>query len=306
MRHIDFKSKTPMDSGLPDWTPWTKGKWDKWLEDSKAFHMKAALLDAERVKLESAGDIKGAELKRKERNNFITKKSGHWGKLKPWLFALSGGKCWFTDTTNNGSHYDVEHYRPKAEAKNLDSTVVEGYWWLAFDYTNYRLAGGVPNTKKGGWFPLCDGSLRSSFTARCEESEVPYLLDPANPTDPLLLAFDEEGNAIPAPNADNWATETEAWNKLRAEESIKRYKLNEHDALPSKRRKVWQEVSEMIREFLEARAKYHPTKNPTPAETMAQVARKIERMTKPDVEFSSVVKWCLLLRNDRDLTRLAF
>lgn len=302
MRHIEFKNKTPMDSDIPGWEPWSEVKWTKWLQISAELHNEAAKLDAERIKLETSGDIQGAEAKRKERNEFISRHSGHWGELKPWLFALSGGKCWFTDTTNNGSHYDVEHFRPKAEAKNFDGSVREGYWWLAFDYTNYRLAGGVPNAKKGGWFPLCDGSLCSTFGIRCEESEVPYLLDPARASDPLLLAFDEEGNAIPAPSADN--SEVAQWNQARAEESIKRYKLNDHDALPERRRKVWRDVSRVIKEFLEAKAKYHPIKNPAPGETMEQAARRIEAMTKPDVEFSSVAKWCISLRNDPDLVRL--
>lgn len=304
MRHIDFKNKTPMDNDLPGWKPWTRDEWDHWLQVSAEFHKEAAKLDAERARLEAAGDTQEAEAKRKERNEFISKHSGHWGKLKPWLFALSGGKCWFTDTTNNGSHYDVEHFRPKAQAKNFDGSIREGYWWLAFDYTNYRLAGGVPNTKKGGWFPLCDGSLCSTFGIRCEESEAPYLLDPIRASDPLLLAFDEEGNAIPVPSADNWATEAAKWNKARAEASIKRYKLNDHDALPERRRKFWRDVSGAIKEFLEAKAKYHPVKNPAPGETMEQAARRIEAMTKPDVEFSSVAKWCISLRNDPDLVRL--
>lgn len=304
MRHIDFKNKTPMDTGLPGWTPWSKVEWEKWLTDSADLLKEAARLDAERANREAAGDTEGAEAKRTDRNDFIGKKSGHWGKLKPWLFALSGGKCWFTDTTNNGSHYDVEHYRPKAEAKSFEGIVREGYWWLAFDYTNYRLAGGVPNTKKGGWFPLFDGSRCSTANDRCEESEFPYLLDPTKASDPLLLAFDEEGNAIPVPSPDNWATEVGKWNKARAEESIKRYKLNDHDALPEKRRKFWSELTGVIKEFVESKAKFHPVKNPMPAETMEQAARRIEAMTKPDVEFSSVAKWCISLRNDPDLARL--
>jgi hypothetical protein len=304
MRHIDFTNKTPMDSGLPGWTPWSRNLWDEWLQKSADLHQEAARLDAERAILEVAGDAKGADAKRTERNDFISKNSAHWGKLKPWLFALSGGKCWFTDTTNTGSHYDVEHFRPKAEAKNIDGRGRDGYWWLAFDYTNYRLAGGVPNIKKGGWFPLCDGNLGSTFANRCEESEFPYLLDPIKASDPLLLAFDEEGNASPVPNADNWATDAAKWNKNRAEESIKRYKLNDHDALPERRRKCWHDVSGAIKEFLEAKAKFHPIKNPVPGETMEQAARRIEAMTKPDVEFSSVAKWCIVLRNVPDLIRL--
>jgi hypothetical protein len=304
MRHIDFKNKTPMDGNLPGWTPWSKAKWDEWLKASADLHAEADRLDAERKALEAAGDSKRASAKHAERNQFINSHSAHWGKLKPWLLKLSNGKCWFTDTTNNGSHYDVEHFRPKAEAKNLDGTVREGYWWLAFDYTNYRLAGGVPNTKKGGWFALCDGSPYSTSVSRCEESEVPYLLDPVKASDPLLLAFDEEGNAIPVPSLDNWSTEAGKWNKARAEESIKRYKLNDHDALPERRRKVWSDLTGAINEFLEAKAKFHHVRNPLPAETMEQAARRIEAFTRDDVEFSSVAKWCIALRNDPSLVRL--
>ena len=36
------------------------------------------------------------------------------------------------------SHKDVEHFRPKKEAKNKDGTVRDGYWWLAFEYSNFR------------------------------------------------------------------------------------------------------------------------------------------------------------------------
>jgi hypothetical protein len=81
--------------------------------------------------------------------------------------------------------------------------------------------------------------------------------------------------------------------------------LSEHDALPEKRRKFWKELTGVIKEFLEAKAKFHPVKNPMPRETMEQAARRIEDMTKPDVESSSVAKWCISLRNDPDLIRLA-
>ncbi len=86
-----------------------------------------------------------------------------------------------------------EHFRPKKEAKALDGTIRDGYWWLAFDYMNFRVCGNVGNRKKGGWFPLQDGSLRSSYEKRCEESETGYLLDPIDIDDVKLLAFDEEG-----------------------------------------------------------------------------------------------------------------
>ncbi len=98
-----------------------------------------------------------------------------------------------------------------------------GGWPLAFEYTNYRLCGNVGNRKKGGWFPLKQGSVASTFQCPCEESESYYLLDPTDPYDPELLAFDEEGKAIPSPNCQS------EWEKQRAEETITRLKLTEHE-----------------------------------------------------------------------------
>ena len=100
-------------------------------------------------------------------------------------------------------HMDVEHFRPKKEAKRSASTD-DGYWWLAFDYMNFRACGNVGNRKKGGWFPLQAGSLCSTYANRCEESETPYLLDPIDVHDVTLLAFDDEGKAIATPNASAW------------------------------------------------------------------------------------------------------
>lgn len=284
MRWIDFENRKPTDTDIPEWQPWTEAEWEAWQAESKR------LLE-ELTKFHAEGKIK-------ERNELIDKNAAHWGKLEPWLFALSHGKCWFTEGKNISSHPDVEHFRPKKEAISLDGTVRDGYWWLAFDYTNFRASGTVPNRKKGGWFPLHEDSLCSKFEARCEESETPYLLDPINPTDPDLLAFDEEGNAIPVPSADEWAKE-------RVRISIERLKLNDHDALPAERRRVWQEVTGAIEAFLKAKAAFHPKKNPAPKVTMDEKAKFIRSKTEKEAELSSVARWCLLFRNDPDLSRLA-
>ncbi len=220
MRYIDFEGKTPADKDIPGWEPWTKEKWQEWID-------KSAELRAELEKLDSAG-------KTEERNKFIDANSGHWGKLKPWLQALSMGKCWFSEVRELYSHYDVEYFRPKKEAKSLDGKVRDGYWWLAFDYTNFRICGTVGNRKKGGWFPLRDGSLCSTYKEQCEESETPYLLDPTDLDDVSLIAFNEEGNIVPAPDKD-----ISDWERQRVEESIERLKLNKHVALTEARQKIW-------------------------------------------------------------------
>jgi len=279
---IDLENRLPTDTDIPKWTPWTDVEWQAWLAESDR-------LVAELAKLQAAGDITA-------RNEFIDANSGHWGKLKPWLMALSAGKCWFSEARDIYSHLDVEHFRPKKEAKRIDDTE-DGYWWLAFDYMNFRACGNVGNRKKGGWFPLQAGSYCSSYTHRCEESETPYLLDPIDSDDVNLLAFDNEGNAIPAPN-------TSPWEKSRVDETIRRLKLNEHEALSEERRKVWNKVNRAIEQYKKAKSRCSDGGNPAAKRQLHDIVVNIKAWTQRDAELSAVAKWCVLFRNDSQLAKL--
>tara|TARA_A100001391_G_scaffold152753_2_gene110531 strand:+ start:1848 stop:2708 length:861 start_codon:yes stop_codon:yes gene_type:complete len=284
MRWIDYENRKPTEAIPGYWDkPWTSDQWQAWLKKSKEYH-------DEVERLHDSGKIK-------ERNAYIDAKSKHWGKLKPWLAALSKGKCWFTEGRDICSHLDVEHFRPKKEAKD-ESSERDGYWWLAFDFTNFRFAGNAPNRKKSGWFPLHEDSCCSTFRCRCEETETPYLLDPIRKVDTDLIAYDEEGNAVSSVHADT------EWEKARVAESIERLKLNEHDALPEERRRIWQLVSRYIEQYLSAKQKYRPAVNTTPLETMERAAREIRKLTSDEAELSCVAICCVLFRNDPKLNRL--
>lgn len=280
---IDLEHKRPTDDNIPGWAPWPQAQWDAWLAKSQQ-------LVAELAALEADGD-------RKERNALIDANSAHWGALKEWLLALSNGKCWFSEVRELYSHYDVEHFRPKKEAKALDGSERDGYWWLAFDYMNFRVCGNVGNRKKGGWFPLKQGSLRSTHAAQCEESETRYLLDPIDDDDVSLIAFDEEGKVVPIPGASDWEQE-------RVNETVKRLKLNEHVPLAEARRKIWQKVDRLIEDFNAAKARCGDGNNPAAKVKLAEVRARIRELTDPKAELSSVARWCLLLRNDPQLSRL--
>lgn len=280
---IDLEHKTPTDSDIPGWAPWTQAQWDDWLA-------KSAQLLTDMAALEIAGD-------REARNALIDANRKHWGDLKPWMLALSGGKCWFSETRDLYSHYDVEHFRPKKEARDLDGTVRDGYWWLAFNFMNFRVCGNVGNRKKGGWFPLQAGSLCSSFDAPNEESESRYLLDPIDDDDVALIAFDEEGKAIPMPGSS-------AWEQERVYITIDRLKLNEHGPLAEERRKVWQKVDLLIGDFVEARGRCVQGNNPAAKMKIASVRARIRELTNPSADLSAVAKWCVVVRNDPQLSRL--
>jgi hypothetical protein len=278
---IDLENKLPTDADLPPNIRWTQADWDAWLAES-------VRLVGELAKLDATGQIE-------DRNKLIDKYGGHWGKLKPWLLSLSGGKCWFTEARDIASHLDVEHFRPKKAARNVKGPERDGYWWLAFDYTNFRIAGTVPNRKKGAWFPLRFGSPCSTFTHRREGDEVPHFLDPTNAHDVTLLAFDEEGKAVPAPGIPRW-------DYVRVRRTVDRLKLSEHQALSEERRKVWQSTTKLINKYIQALADARTSA--AARERVKAAARDIVCLTKPEAELSAVAKWCVRLRNDQRLSRL--
>lgn len=281
MIFIDLENKLPTDADLPPEIRWTQANWDAWLAES-------VRLVGELAKLDATGQVS-------DRNELIDKHGGHWGKLKPWLLSLSGGKCWFTEARDIASHLDVEHFRPKKAARNVKGPERDGYWWLAFDYMNFRIAGTVPNRKKGAWFPLRFGSPCSSFTYRRERDEVPHFLDPTNAHDVTLLAFDEEGKAVPAPGITRW-------EYVRVRRTVDRLKLSEHQALAEERRKVWQNTTKLINKYLQALAEARSSA--AARERVKATARDIVYLTKPDAELSAVAKWCVRLRHDPQLSRL--
>lgn len=281
MIFIDLEHKLPTDADLPPNIRWSQADWDAWLAKSDRLVQELAALTA-------SGQIT-------DRNDLIDRNSAHWGKLKPWLLTLSEGKCWFSETRDLYSHYDVEHFRPKKEAKAVKGTKRDAYWWLAFDYTNFRVCGNVGNRKKGGWFPLRYDSQYSRFTRRCEGDEIPHFLDPANAHDVTLLAFDDEGKAVPAPGISRW-------DRVRVFRTVERLKLTEHNALTEERRKVWQKVTTQISIY---KAALNDARHSAAARERAKIAaREISVLTRSNAELSAVAKWCVLLRNDPNLSRL--
>jgi len=303
VRWIDYENRRPTDA-FPGWTPWTGEKWNEWLAKSAKLLEDMRVLNKEAETFKAQGNATGATTKRIERNEIITAKGAHWGELKPWLLALSYGKCWFSDTKDLFSHYDVEHYRPKKEANDDENpdgegkaVTRDGYWWLAFDYCNFRVCGNVGNRKKGGWFPLRLGSVCSQFTERCEETESPYFIDPINPADVDLVAFDERGDMIPKPGASEWEAK-------RVEISAKRIKLNQHEELTEARKKLWQELTREIEGYLTQKQRAASGNNPGAREKLAGHIRNIRRRLQPSESLSSVAQWCVSFRNDSQLSKL--
>jgi hypothetical protein len=121
-----------------------------------------------------------------------------WNTFKSILFSYYGHKCWYSECDITGSYGDVDHFCPKSCSTDENGCVIlqGGYWWLAYDYINYRLSCEVCNRpyKKGGKgnsFPL--QTSPSNFT----RSSIPLLLDPCVKRDTQLIDMDIDGSIIP-------------------------------------------------------------------------------------------------------------
>lgn len=184
-----------------------------------------------------------------DRKDFIKRKAGLWREFGAHLARMSYGKCWYSESPDPQSFFDVDHFRPKGRARRSETEVDDGYSWLAFSWENFRLSAGRSNRLnsdadaedvlgKGDWFPLLQGSCKAHWGDRCEVDEKPVLLDPVSRDDVAMLDFrPEDGHAVPS-----WTCIGEL-RQQRAKVSIERYGLN-RGALIEARKAVIRNVAE--------------------------------------------------------------
>lgn len=140
-----------------------------------------------------------AKVSDKDKSDYLESTRGKiWGDLKDDLLELSNQKCWYSEARCDYSYFHVDHFRPKGRVKEKDKSERDGYWWLAYDWKNYRVAGGAGNSPKQSSFKLVEGcspALKDGppFLA----DEVALLLDPCRQGDPSLLSFGPDGKAVP-------------------------------------------------------------------------------------------------------------
>lgn len=128
------------------------------------------------------------------------------------LRAVVGNKCWYSEVYLDGADPNVDHFRPKGEVREVDAELQninrksEGYWWLAFDPLNFRLASMHSNQRRtdedtdgGKWdyFPIRGARTPSRTPWRLIHEDV-LALDPCSATDVKLLFFDPDGKPCAA------------------------------------------------------------------------------------------------------------
>nr|WP_314835124.1 hypothetical protein [uncultured Flavobacterium sp.] len=178
-----------------------------------------------------------------KRNKHIDNRQYVWSEIKSQILKVTYNKCWFTEGTSDVAHFHIEHFRPKKLVEVLPNkfafsearTINENncYWWLAFDYNNFRICGAIINSFKGNYFPLQPGSSICTSSSANLSLEKVVLLDPTIESDTKLLTFDIDGTPIPSANQT-----TNNTDYLRADLSIKIYGLKSELIVSARNRKL--------------------------------------------------------------------
>lgn len=229
-----------------------------------------------------------------QRKELIKKQAALWGELKNELSKYSYGKCWYCETKEPRSDRVVDHFRPKNRvAERKDHS---GYWWLVFDWKNYRYSCTFCNSLrksekdepaggKADHFPIIDESRRSCDPKDPIENELPYLLDPIKQSDTLLLSFDKSGSAIPCYN------DVASIHCQRAKKTIELLHLN-HPDLCEARYVVCDEINKLIEEGDRAFSRQEENEDAALVgnESFESIVRRLRIMVDKTAEYSRAAR----------------
>lgn len=228
-----------------------------------------------------------------KRKDFIKKKSHIWRGFSKYLAKMSYGKCWYSEAKDAGANFDVDHFRPKAEAKRTVELVdVEGYAWLAFDWENFRLSAQNCNrlnkddsgntVGKGSWFPLLDGSPTAKWNDRCVNDERAVLLDPLVKDDLNYIDFDDNGRFTSSRFCVGQAA-------LRVRESGIIYGLN-LEKMRESRFQVMQEAKELLQTIHQSADDLDLLGDEAPMRAIELQVEQLKAKTRADAPFSRAVR----------------
>ncbi|MES2922104.1 MAG: hypothetical protein V4819_11185 [Verrucomicrobiota bacterium] len=221
-------------------------------------------------------------------------------RIRNWLFDQFHNKCWYSEAYESVSPTHVDHFRPKGRVKDdLTGVFESGYWWLAFNWKNYRISGHLLNSKKGDLFPIVQGKRGTHDDETSLELEAPVLIDPLSDQARLIsFQVDEDGClAVPAPGCH-------PSEQRRAERTIEIIGLNLRDRLNKKRKVTWDKAEGHIADFQSAAATVG-------AQCLAMIQQacaktELRKMVRYETEFSSIAEACIEKEAPVHLKRMVF
>lgn len=278
MRFIDLERLREITDWPPGWQPYPNMTIDKWRER----------LQAVRDNLQNATTAQ-------ERGKIIDDNGDLWSEVKFHLRRYSCDKCWYCETKVIGYPGDIDHYRPKKRV--TEAPEHEGYWWLAFDWRNWRFVCRFCNSAnkdqetghvsgKANHFPLVDDDETRRVKSRidCDYEDLwryerPALLDPTVREDIGLLTFTSEGVPIPV------ETDKQLIKYKRADKTIEVYHLD-RSSLNNARKKVYVLAERLVRAYLKHQSKWEKEQSDEDREKAKEASHALAHMIARDAEYS--------------------
>ena len=221
----------------------------RWIDMSRVQrHLSADWLNRSQALLNNLINSPDEEARKK----IIKDNASHWNEIRTALWQVGGEKCWYTEMMIPFKSSVIEHFRPKGK---LAGEQHDGYWWLSFNWRNFRISSSVANVRvkeyldgklkgKGTYFPLIGGARVYAYNPSPQDilsigTERPMLLDPFVRKDVELLTFNHDG--VPVPNTVKCKTQDDI---RRVNESIELYCLDE-GMLNAERAELWRVVIDL-------------------------------------------------------------
>lgn len=207
-----------------------------------------------------------------------------WQKLKQPLLDLEKyrGKCWYSESKNEYAYMHVDHFRPKKAAVGIDKQDHGGYWWLAFDWENYRICGPIGNTNKGDKFAVYKNKANSPDDNI--EDEIIFFLDPTEEQDVLKITFNNNGEIMPIHQS--------GFHFQQARYTIDCLKLNSKQLMEA-RKEIWIKCDALIRETQDLAEKDNQNPSSFIRGQIKEKIKQIQGLVISTTEFSATAKACL-------------
>lgn len=213
--------------------------------------------------------------------------NGHqnmWTEVKQHFCNVRRRKCWYSESINDFAHCHVDHFRPKASAIDENGNNHGGYWWLAFDWTNYRYSAPAGNVRKKDYFHVNFNQAINQNDSL--ENEDIRFLDPTDPTDPDKLKFNSEGTI--SPKNTNIATR----DYIQAEYTIRRMNLNMVGLIEGRRDK-YRRASSIIRQTEKLLQMQAITYDMARHQSIKAKQKELYELANRNSEYSAAVKYCI-------------
>lgn len=200
-------------------------------------------------------------------------------EVKTVLWQMQHGKCCFCEQELESQHSDVEHFRPKAEAKRDGGVKDTGYWWLAYHFENLYFGCRVCNGNKGSHFPLAPGAR--ALVAEEDPaavSEDALLLDPGidDPERHLTYVWiPHRGYEIAPLNGSEQGKKTKEILQL------------DRDDLSANRRKYYEKVLQPLL------VRFATAERLGDQQALAEIREDARKLTAPDTRYSLLARVAL-------------